>query len=41
MEALRVNELEREAKELHRANEILKLASVFFAQSALDRRTKS
>lgn len=30
-EALRVKELEREVKELRRANEILKAASVFFA----------
>ena len=32
-EAQRVKELEREAKELRRANEILKLASAFFAQA--------
>jgi transposase-like protein len=30
-EAQRVKELEREVKELRRANEILKLASAFFA----------
>ena len=36
-EAQRVKELEREVKELRRANEILKLASAFFAQAALDR----
>ena len=40
-EALRVKELERENKELRRANEILKLASAFFAQAELDRRLKS
>ena len=33
--------LEREVKELRRANEILKLASAFFAQAELDRRIKS
>ena len=36
----RVKELEREVKELRRANEILKLASAFFAQAQLDRRLK-
>jgi transposase len=40
-EARRVKELEREVKELRRANEILKLASAFFAQAELDRRLKS
>ncbi len=40
-EAQRVRELEREVKELRRANEILKLASAFFAQAELDRRLKS
>ena len=40
-EAKRVKELERENKELRRANEILKLASAFFAQAELDRRFKS
>ncbi|GAB4301869.1 MAG: transposase [Thiohalomonadaceae bacterium] len=40
-EAQRVKELEREVKELRRANEILKLASAFFAQAELDRRFKS
>ena len=39
-EAQRVKELEREVKELRRANEILKLASTFFAQAELDRRLK-
>ena len=37
----RVKALERENKELRRANEILKLASAFFAQAELDRRLKS
>lgn len=32
---------ERENKELRQANEILKLASAFFAQAQLDRRLKS
>ncbi len=40
VEAKRVKELEREVKELRRANEILKLASAFFAQAELDRRLK-
>ena len=40
-EAQRVKELERENKELRRANEILKVASAFFAQAELDRRFKS
>jgi transposase-like protein len=39
-EAQRIKELEREVKELQRANEILKLASAFFAQAELDRRLK-
>ena len=39
-EARRVKELEREIKELRRANEILKVASAFFAQAELDRRLK-
>lgn len=39
-EAQRIKELEREVKELRRANEILKLASAFFAQAELDRRLK-
>ncbi len=33
--------LQREVKELRRANEILKTASAFFAQAELDRRLKS
>ena len=37
----RIKALEREIKELRRANEILKLASAFFAQAELDRRFKS
>ena len=40
-DAKRMKELERENKELRRANEILKLASAFFAQAELDRRLKS
>lgn len=36
----RIKALEREVKELKRANEILKLASAFFAQAELDRRLK-
>ena len=39
-EQARVKALEREVKELRRANEILKLASAFFAQAELDRRRK-
>ena len=37
----RIKELERENRELRKANEILKLASAFFAQAELDRRIKS
>jgi transposase-like protein len=37
----RLKTLERENKELRKANEILKLASAFFAQAELDRRLKS
>jgi transposase-like protein len=37
----RIKALEREIKALRRANEILKLASAFFAQAELDRRLKS
>ena len=40
-ECERIKALEREVKELRRANEILKLASAFFAQAELDRRLKS
>ena len=39
-EAKRIKDLEREVKELRRANEILKLAIAFFAQAELDRRLK-
>ena len=37
----RIRALEREVKELRRANDILKTASAFFAQAELDRRLKS
>ena len=40
-EADRIKALERENKELRRANEILRTASAFFAQSELDRKLKS
>ena len=40
-EAQRIKALERESRELRKANEILKLASAFFAQAELDRRIKS
>src|SRR5437667_11963530 len=36
----RVKALEREVRELRKANEILRLASAFFAQAELDRRFK-
>jgi transposase-like protein len=36
----RLQELEREVRELRRANEILRKASAFFAQAELDRRPK-
>jgi transposase len=36
----RLNELERENRELRRANEILRKASAYFAQAELDRRAK-
>src|SRR4051812_15127415 len=36
----RVAELEREVRELRRANEILRKASAYFAQAELDRRPK-
>ena len=35
-----IKELEREIRELRRANEILRKASAFFAQAELDRRPK-
>jgi transposase-like protein len=40
-EADRIKQLERENRELKKANEILRLASAFFAQAELDRRFKS
>lgn len=40
VDAQRIKELEREVKELRRANEILKTASAFFAQAELDRQLK-
>jgi transposase len=39
-DAERLKQLERENKELKRANEILKTASAFFAQAELDRKLK-
>jgi len=36
----RIKALERENKELRRVNEILKSASAFFAQAALERELK-
>ena len=39
-EQQRLKALEREVRELRRANEILKLASAFFAQAELDRHFK-
>jgi transposase-like protein len=36
----RLAELEREVRELKRANEILRKASAYFAQAELDRRSK-
>jgi transposase len=39
-EAQRINELERENRELRRANEILRTASAFFAAAELDRKLK-
>jgi transposase-like protein len=36
----RIRALEREVKELRKTNEILRLASAFFAQAELDRRFK-
>ena len=40
-QAQRVKDLEREVKELRRADEILRLASAFFAQAKVDRQLKS
>jgi len=39
-ERQRLKDLEREVRELRRANEILKKASAYFAQAELDRRLK-
>ena len=39
-ERARVKDLERENRELRRANEILRKAAAFFAQAELDRRPK-
>lgn len=39
-EAQRINEFEREVRELRRANEILRTASAFFAAAGLDRKLK-
>jgi len=39
-ERARVKQLERENVELRRANEILRLASAYFAKAELDRRAK-
>jgi transposase len=39
-ERQRLRELEREVRELKRANEILRKASAYFAQAELDRRPK-
>jgi transposase len=39
-DAERIRELEREVRELRRANEILKTASAFFAAAELDRRLR-
>jgi len=39
-EQQRMKELEREVRELRKANEILKLASAYFAQAELDRQLR-
>jgi transposase len=39
-ERQRIKELEREVRELRRANEILRKAAAFFAQAELDRKPK-
>jgi transposase len=39
-ERVRMKELERENRELRRANDILRKASAYFAQAELDRRPK-
>ena len=40
-EQQRIKDLERENRELKKANEILRLAGAYFAQAELDRRNKS
>lgn len=40
VDAVRIAQLERENRELRRANEILKTASAFFAAAELDRKMK-
>ena len=40
VEQERMKALEREVRELRKANEIVRLASAFFAQAELDRRFK-
>lgn len=39
-ERARMKALEREVRELHQANEILRKASAYFAQAELDRRSR-
>ncbi len=39
-EQARIKELEREVRELRRANDILRKASAYFAQAELDRRPR-
>ena len=39
-EQQRIKDLEREVRELRKTNEILKLASAYFAQAELDRQSK-
>ena len=39
-EQVRIKDLEREVRELRRANEILRKASAYFAQAELDRRPR-
>lgn len=39
-ERQQIEELEREVRELRKTNEILKLASAYFAQAELDRQHK-
>ena len=39
-EQQRIKELEREVRELRKTNEILKLASAYFAQAELDRQVR-